>query len=130
MSAFYNCSGLTSVTIPEGVTSIEEDAFRNCSGLTSISIPESVTNIGKCAFYGAGLTAVTIPKKVTGIGENAFYLCNLTSVTVLCSLPPVLSSTSTFRGSYPIYVPEESVETYKSSSVWSNYAARIQAIPE
>ena len=42
--AFYNCSSLTSITIPEGVTNIGEYAFYNCSSLTSITIPEGVTS--------------------------------------------------------------------------------------
>ena len=45
--AFFDCSGLTSITIPESVTSIGNLAFRNCSGLTSITIPDSVTSIGE-----------------------------------------------------------------------------------
>ena len=49
-SAFYKCSRLTSVIIPEGVTSIGDWAFRDCSGLTSVTIPDSVTSIGYCAF--------------------------------------------------------------------------------
>ena len=58
---FYNCSGLTSVTIPESVTSIGGSAFSGCSGLTSVTIPSSVTSIGGSAFYGcSGLTAVHI----------------------------------------------------------------------
>ena len=48
--AFYWCSRLTSVTIPNSVTSIGERAFYNCSGLTSVTIPNSVTSIGKAAF--------------------------------------------------------------------------------
>ena len=49
-SAFRYCSSLTSITIPEGVTTIEEEAFAGCSSLTSITIPEGVTEIGKSAF--------------------------------------------------------------------------------
>jgi hypothetical protein len=49
--AFYNCSSLTSITIPNSVTSIGSSAFYNCSSLTSITIPNSVTIIGSSAFY-------------------------------------------------------------------------------
>ena len=81
---FNGCSGLTSVTIPEGVTSIGEDAFSDCSGLTSVTIPEGVTSIGDSAFSGCGsLTSVTIPEGVTSIGWFAFDGCSrLTSVTI------------------------------------------------
>jgi len=60
-SAFYNCSGLISVTIPNSVTSIGNSAFRNCSRLTSITIPDSVTSIGKHAFSScSGLTSINV----------------------------------------------------------------------
>ena len=83
-SAFDGCSGLTSITIPEGVTSIGGYAFNGCSGLTSVTIPESVTSIGGGAFYGcSGLTSITIPESVTSIGGGAFNGCSgLTSVTI------------------------------------------------
>ena len=75
--AFYNCSGLTTVTIPDSVTSIGDYAFYNCSGLTSVKIPNSVTSIGNYAFeYCSGLTAVTIGNGVTSIESNAFYGCS------------------------------------------------------
>ena len=76
-SAFYNCSGLTSVTIPNSVTSIGSSAFYNCSGLTSVTIGNSVTNIGDYAFSGCrGLASIEIPNSVTSIGENAFRFVN------------------------------------------------------
>ena len=59
--AFYNCSGLTAITIPESVTSIGASAFSHCSSLTSVTIPESVTSIGYGAFSDcSSLTSVTI----------------------------------------------------------------------
>ena len=81
---FAGCSGLTSITIPNSVTSIEKYTFSNCSSLTSVTIPNSVTSIGKSAFNRcSSLTSVTIPNSVTSIGEAAFYNCSgLTSVTI------------------------------------------------
>ena len=94
--AFCNCYDLTSITIPNSVTSIE-GAFSGCSGLTSISIPNSVTSIGDNAFYGcSGLTSVTIPSRVTSIGSNAFRNCTeLTSV--------IISGRVTSIGGYTFY---------------------------
>ncbi len=83
-SAFYNCSGLTSVTIPDSVTSIGGSAFSHCSGLTSVTIPNSVTSIGHYAFGScSGLTSVTIPDSVTSIGYYAFEDCSGLAWTIL-----------------------------------------------
>ena len=76
-SAFSGCSGLTSITIPNSVTSIGDFAFYNCSGLTSVTIPNSVTSIGDGTFYNcSGLTSITIPDSVTSIGKSAFEGCS------------------------------------------------------
>ena len=75
-SAFSGCRGLTSVKIPDSVTSIGVCAFSGCSGLTSMTIPDSVTSIGQEAFFGcSGLTSVTIPASVTSFGANCFEGC-------------------------------------------------------
>ena len=81
--AFDRCSMLTSITIPDSVTSIGSSAFEYCSSLTSITIPNSVTSIGAYAFYNcSSLTSITIPDSVTSISSSAFYGCSsLKSVT-------------------------------------------------
>ncbi|MBO4572489.1 MAG: leucine-rich repeat protein [Clostridia bacterium] len=82
--AFRDATNLTTITIPDSVTSIGDYAFMWCNSLTSVIIPDSVTSIGERAFYGcSSLTSVTIGDGVTSIGERAFYGCSsLTSVTI------------------------------------------------
>ena len=82
--AFEGCSGLTSLTLPSGVTEIGWGAFEGCSGLTSLTLPSSVTSIGEYAFlWCSGLTSLTLPSGVTSIGKEAFHGCSgLTSLTI------------------------------------------------
>ena len=147
--AFYHCSGLTSVTIPNGVTSIGNMAFRECTGLTSVTIPNSVTSIGQQAFaICSGLTSVTIPNSVTSIGYQAFYRCSgLTSVTigngvesigkwafaqcpelldVYCYAENVPSTESYTFESSPIesatlHVRDASINSYRTTEPWSGF---------
>ena len=75
--AFKGCSGLTSLNLPAGITSIGSRAFYGCSGLTSLNLPADITYIGLYAFYGcSGLTSLTIPTGVSIINEYAFYDCS------------------------------------------------------
>ena len=91
--AFSGCKGLTSITIPNSVTSIGSSAFSRCTGLTSITIPNRVTSIGRYAFYYcSGLTSVTIPDRVTSIGDGAFSSCDklqdiyITDIAAWCNI--------------------------------------------
>ena len=82
--AFYNCTSLTSITLPNSVKSIGDYAFDGCSSLTSIEIPNSVTSIGSLAFgHCDSLTSIKIPNSVTSLGDGAFTGCmSLTSINV------------------------------------------------
>ena len=81
---FYDCDGLTSITIPSSVTSLGGSCFLGCDGLTSITIPSSVTSLGNYCFEGcSGLTSITIPSSVTSLGNYCFSGCrSLTSITI------------------------------------------------
>lgn len=89
--SFYNCSGLTSVSIPNSVTSIGSHAFDGCSGLTSVTVPNSVTTIGDEVFRGCSdLTSVKLSNNLTSISSSAFYGCSgLTSVTIPNSITSI-----------------------------------------
>ena len=129
--AFYNCSGITGVTMPEDLRSIGNNAFHGCSGLTGrLTIPVSVTSIGSSAFQGcSGITGVDIPASVTSIGNGAFSSCSAMSQIIMkCVLPPVLSSGSTaFDGiasGAQIEVPDaSSLAAYENAVGWSAYSS-------
>ena len=154
-NAFKNCTDLTAVTIPSGITSIGNYAFDNCTGLTSVTIPGSVTSIGIYAFSDCGLNSVTILEGVTSIGTRAFYECTgLKSVTIPESVtsighevfyycrnvqefvfegetPPTFGSgVFNTTGNCPIYVPTaDAVTAYKAAENMTDYASRVQIMP-
>ena len=82
--AFLGCSGLKSITLPPGVAYIGGGAFSDCSGLTSIAIPAGVTSIEFFTFFNCrGLTSITLPAGITNIGNDAFRYCSgLKSITL------------------------------------------------
>ena len=128
--AFSNCTSLTSVILPPSMREIYDNAFRN-TGLTSVTLNDGLQTIGDCAFYEcAGLTSVSIPASVRVIGSSAFQGCSsLQSVTIFA---PELDWYSAYAfdnnaSGRKIYVFSDCVETYKSE--WSKYANAIEAIP-
>ena len=118
--AFSGCSGLTSLTLPAGITSIGEYAFSGCSGLTSLNLPADITSIDKYAFSGCSrLTSLTLPAGITSIGEFAFSYCSgLTSIYVYAEKVPRIGRYA-FEGcasrKCTLYVPKGTYDNYRLS---------------
>lgn len=122
--AFFNCSGLKSIDLPDALTSIDSQAFQGCTGLTSVDILERVTIIGTWAFYGcSGMNSVTISSSVTQLGAYTFGDCdNLTTVTCNALTPPTGES-SVFSNpeNATLIVPFTVIDNYKNTSPWSSF---------
>ena len=90
-SAFWNCSSLTSLTLPSSLQSIGDRAFWNCSSLTSLTLPSSLQSIGDSAFWGCkSLSSLTLPSSLQSIGDRAFWNCSsLISLTLPSSLQSI-----------------------------------------
>ena len=120
--ALSSCIGLTSLTLPSGVTEIGEHAFLNCRGLTNFTIPSGVTKIGAGAFFCCyGLISLTIPSSVTAIGSQAFNACSeLTSIYAYMEKLPETGS-NLFLGcdakNCTVYVPKGTGDAY----FWSSF---------
>lgn len=124
--AFENCRMLSSVTFEEGqLARIGNWAFYNCHELQHIVLPEGVSEIGHAAFYGcAYLSEMTLPSTVQEIADNSFAFCSKLKAMHVNAITPPMVYAKTFENvdrSIPVYVPEESVNSYKSAPVWQEF---------
>ena len=108
--AFFKCSELTNLTIPDSIQRIGTAAFAYCSNLTNVTIPNSVISLGSYAFeYCSNMTSITIPDSITSIGYRSFYNCgNLTNITLSNSI------TSIDEGAF------ENTGYYNDETNWEN----------
>lgn len=136
--AFYALQSCNSITVNSN--NQYYDSRDNCNGIVetttntlllacrTTTIPTTVTKIGNGAYAWSNYTrTVTIPDTVIQIDSYAFYSCRNITLIFTSTTPPTIGE-QTFQGSYTIYVPAESVETYKTATGWSQYASRIQAV--
>ncbi|MBQ6078832.1 MAG: leucine-rich repeat protein [Muribaculaceae bacterium] len=164
--AFYRRRAVTSITIPSSITSIGWSAFFDCTGLTRVTItdltawcnididfnsnplyyaqhlylndtevtdlviPEGITEIDGFAFYGCvGLTSVKIPNSVASIGEGAFMDCTqLNSVTCLATTPPIIKYENCFDdecySNATLFVPAAVVNMYRAAPIWKKFIVK------
>lgn len=150
-NCFYHCDSLTSLTIPEnitnignrafaysalhsliipdGVSSIGNNCFSNCTNLSAVTLPSGLTQLSAYCFYNCtNLITITIPQTMTTVDAGVFSGCSgMESMTFEGITPPSLSGSTNSLGSttytFPIYVPCQSINAYKTS--FSSYANRI-----
>lgn len=146
-------SGLTEFVVPENVTIIGSDAFYCADTITSVILPENITEIGFNAFDRCGIRHITLPSSLKIIGYNSFISCKSLSELIIPSGVETIDSNA-FEGctglnkitvniqtpfaigdgvfdntnNCPIYVPNESLEAYKTTPGWSDYADRLFGI--
>ena len=121
--AFYGCKNLESVTLPESLTTLGNKAFSFCSSLESVTIPEGVMTIGEYAFFGCNLKELTLPSTVTMIGSRAFVSDNrFQSITCNATTPPSLGENAFNHNiSMAVKVPLSSIAAYRQAEGWKDF---------
>ena len=132
-SAISNCTKLKSIVIPSSVTKIGAGAFESCTALSSITIPNTVTEIQGTAFDNCiSLRTIHLPASIRRLGIATFFRCsNLTTVEIESIVPPIIANGDdgvifSRSGIQEIIVPNNSVNTYKTTAGWREYADKIR----
>ena len=141
--SFSYFKGLKSVTVSDGVKRIETNVFRECTNLTTVAISESVSWLGGGSFSGcSSLTDIYIPSKIEALYAEMFALCsNLKSVTCTAVVPPSVTHPNgapAQGGQFynvplsecTLYVPEESIDAYKSANKWSEFGQILPIVKD
>ena len=151
--SFQSYKVLKQVILPESITSVGRSAFSGCSSLSNINL-KNVTTLGSSAFYSAtsltevklpsiitieesalsectGITKMDLPATIQSIGNSVFYGCSALK-TFICraTTPPTIYAYTLPTTLTTIYVPDESVDLYKSASNWSKFSTKIKPLSE
>lgn len=127
------CINLKKVILNDKVQQFYGDPFRGCVSLKEISdIPDTCYDIGGDCFYGcSSLKSIKIGNGITQIWNNAFRNCTaMESFVIKTVVPPTLGNEAFSGNPCTIYVPDESVDAYKSATNWNKYANRIKPLLE
>ena len=111
------------------MTTIANWSLSNCTALEEIKLPNTITDIGNSSLRNSKIHELTIPEAVTSIGEYAIWqIQGFQKLTILATTPPTINTSRNQSPSGNIYVPSSAVDTYRSASGWSSWAAKIVAI--
>lgn len=126
-SAFYSCTGLTEIVVPGSVSAIGISAFSGCKALTKVTLNEGLKSIDNSAFYNClGLEELVLPSTVTTLGSTPFGLCkNIKKFTSRAVTPPTVGADnpfSAFSATASLYVPSEDAKTaYAEARGWKEF---------
>ena len=129
--SFQNCKNIKDICLPGCLNTNHSSIFAN-SGLTNVTIEEGVKTIPACMFYGCRINSIEIPSTVTAIKERAFDSCALVTVRVRAAIPPSIDSYifTNCNSLKNIYVPFDSITIYKGANYWKKYADIIKGYNE
>ena len=110
---------------------VNAGVFENCVSITSLTLPEGLTSIGPNAFKNCKFFEITIPESVVSIGAEAFNGCSrLRSVTVLPPVPPEMEDTYIGDNANVMYVPSSSMEAYRTARNWSEWKSKYRTLDD
>ena len=112
------------------VAKLDNWAMNGASNLEAITFPNSLTSLGGNSLRKTKLRNITLPASIRAIGDYCIYGFSYQTLTVFATIPPTISFNTNSAPIGNIYVPSSAVDTYKSASGWSSWAAKIVAIQE
>lgn len=134
---FFNCSSLTSITLPKGITSVGNMCFYGCSSLTSITIPDGTTFLGERCFEGCkSLTSISFPSSLSVLYNNIF--ANTTQkrrIIIKNTIPPDIKIGDTYfnlsliNSEYTLYIPKGTLDAYKNTTSWGRAGVFYEGNP-